>query len=241
MNLCLATPTMHKLVSAGYAKTVAAIGMVCAKHNIPWSMEQVDTAFIVDARNKLVEQFLSRPERTHLLMVDSDSELGFAAVEKIITCGFPFASLPFCMRQIDLQRFYDIVHADDGFGFVNSADATAGSLTWCVDLADNNQPVVDGWVKARRTGFGCVLLAREVLERDWAKGIWFNRTHDVNSNGQVLLSEDMSFCQRFEGIAQPMLCVDQLTLHNGTFSFGAKLIDDQRYFKQLETPETNGA
>lgn len=241
MNLLLATPTMHKLVTSGYAGTIAAVGQVCAKHKIHWAYETADTMFIVDARNKLVEKFLSNPDRTHLLFVDSDSELGFTAVEKIITCGHAFASLPFCMRQIDLRAMYEY---KDQPTFEN---VLATALTWCVDLASNDQQVVDGWVQARRTGFGCVLLERRVLEGptyvtsvDIVAGKastvqtgkmtnWFDRMKDPNPPHDFL-SEDMAFCERVKHIATPMLCVDQVTHHNGTFSFGARLLDDQRYF-----------
>lgn len=250
MNLLLATPTMYKMVSAGYAKTVAAIGMVCAKHSIPWSMEQVDTAFIVDARNKLVELFLARPERTHILMVDSDSELGFQPIEKLLTCGFPFASIPFCQRQIDLRALW-AAGANPLMLFDN---ALASSLTWCVDLEETNERIENGWAYARRTGFGCVLLARTVFDElakprtmsrttelgvaTWQESItegWFDRMTDPNPPHDFL-SEDMAFCERVKNIAKPRLCLDQLTLHNGTFSFGARLIDDRRYFQKLETP-----
>ncbi|MDE2098019.1 MAG: hypothetical protein KGL39_12270 [Patescibacteria group bacterium] len=230
MNLCIATPTMHKLVTAGYAKTIAAIGLVCKKHDIAYSMEMVDTAFIVDARNKLVELFLAKPERTHLLMIDSDSELGFEACEKLITCGYPFASLPFPMRQIDLLNLFvmgiqntEHFMARSRYSFDN---ALAASLTWCVDLGDKEVSVENGWVKARRTGFGCVLLERGLLEA--FPSSWFDRVYE----GGTWLSEDMSFCERVKNFARPMLCIDQLTLHNGTFSFGARLIDDQRYFRR---------
>lgn len=224
MNLCVATPTMHKLVSAGYAKTVAAIGMVCARHEISFKQYvQVDSKFIVDARNELVQKFLDAPHYTHLLMIDDDSELGSAPVEKLLTCGFPFASIPFCQREIDLNALG--AWAQQGLPFES---ALAGSLKWCLDLADNNQPVVDGWVKARRTGFGCVLLERRVLEA--FPGGWFDRMIDPTPPHDNL-SEDMAFCERVKDIATPMLCIDQLTLHNGTFSFGARLIDDRRLFR----------
>lgn len=226
MNLCIATPTMHKLVSAGYAKTIAAIGMVCAKHSIPFAIVMSDTSFIVDARNSLVVEFLKNPDRTHLLMIDSDSELGFAAVEKLLTCDFPFASIPFCTRQIDLEALW-LGGAEE----VPFQSALAGAFKWCLDLADNNQQVQDGWIKARRTGFGCVLLQRSVLEGVAGQYGWFDRMVDPNPPGD-LLSEDMSFCERVRDIATPMLCVDQVALHNGTFSFGARLLDDQRFFKR---------
>lgn len=205
---------MHKLVTAGYACSVAAIGQVCAKHNIKWAYETTDTAFIVDARNNLVEKFLANPERTHLLMMDSDSQLSFQAVEKIVTCGYDFASLPFCMRVIDLEK-------------LRTGVPLASALNWCVDLAPGEQKMENGWFQARRTGFGCVLLARRVLEA--FPGGWFDRMME----NDILLSEDMSFCERVKDVAQPMLCVDQTTYHNGTFSFGARLLDDTRYFARV--------
>lgn len=220
MNLLLATPTMHQLVSAGFSHTVAALGWVCAKHNIKWGYETADTQHVIDARNSLVKQFLSTAA-THILFCDSDSQVGPTAIEKVITSGFPFASLPFCIKRIDLKALGAYAQQQ-----VTYEQAIASSLKWCLDLLPGETEIHNGWIKAKRTGFGFVLLERRML--DWTPDGWFDRLYE--QDGATFASEDMAFCERVKHIATPMLCVDQVTHHNGTFSFGARLLDDQRYF-----------
>lgn len=226
MQIVVATPTMHRQVSAGYSGTVAAIGMVAKRLNIEWRLEQVDTSFIVDARNALTRSFLAQKAATHMLMIDSDSEVPPAAVERLLRSGFEFAALPFPTRRIDLSAFYSVATLG-----MPLASALAASLEWCIKPVEPVVPV-DGWIRAERTGFGCVLLARRVIEAMGDDG-WFN---PLVENG-TQLSEDMSFCVRAKPHAELMILADQVVWHNGTFSYGARLIDDPRLFL---APATQG-
>ena len=226
MNLCIATPTMYSQVNVGYAETLVAIARVCQVRGINLFKIGVDSSDIVTARNMMVMKFLAYSDRTHLLMIDSDSEVGLAAMDKLLASKHLFTALPFCKRQIDLERFY--LHRS----LLTTPEATAAALDWCLELEDGRHDVVDGFMPVRRTGFGCVLLAREVLER--IGEAWFDR---LEIDGE-LLSEDTSFCERARTIARPMLIVDQPVYHCGTFRYGAKFLDDPRYFAQAQKSDS---
>lgn len=224
MNLCIATPTMYSQVNVGYAETLVAIGRVCQVRGINFFKIGVDTSDIVTARNMMVMQFLKHSDRTHLLMIDSDSEAGLKAIDKLLASPHLFSALPFCKREIDLLALW----AAGAHPTMLFEKSLASSLKWCLELEDGLQSVENGFMQVRRTGFGCVLLTRELLER--MGEAWFDRLEI----GGELLSEDTSFCERARHVAKPMILVDEPTYHCGSFRFGAKFIDDPRYFAPVQ-------
>jgi hypothetical protein len=225
MNLCIATPTMYSQVNVGYAETLVSIARVAQVRGINLFKIGVDSSDIVTARNMLVMQFLKYSDRTHLLMVDSDSEVGLKAMDKLLASKHLFTALPFCKRDINLKELQFRLKSNHSL-----EGSLASSLTWCLDLEDGMQEVVDGFMPVRRTGFGCVLLTRELLER--MGEAWFDR---IEVNGEVL-SEDTSFCERARSIAKPFVIVDQAVYHCGTFRYGARFLDDPRYFSVPQKP-----
>lgn len=223
MNLCIATPTMYLQCAAGFAETLVEVGRVCAARGINFYQIGVDSCDVVTARNLLVMKFLGLSDRTHLLFIDFDSKAKLRAIDRLLASEHQFSALPFCKRQINLEEFANRIRTGHSY-----EQALACSFTWCLDFEDGTRPVVDGWMQVRRTGFGCVLLTRELLER--MGEAWFNK---LTINREEL-SEDTSFCERARSIAKPHVLVEEPTWHCGSFHFGTRFLDDPRYFGRTE-------
>lgn len=133
------------------------------------------------ARNFCVEHFL-KTEMTHLLFIDSDVVPPDDALEKLIAADQPFITgLYPSMRQTPageiVKVFNAFVYGDDGNGGYGLLPIMGGE---------------GGIAPIDRAGAGCLLIAREVIEKVGQP--WFK--FQYRENGIMYFGEDIDFCKK---------------------------------------------
>lgn len=172
------------------------------------------TGELVEARNKIVQEFLEQRSADWLWIVDTD--MGFApdTVDRLLAVADPVerpivGALCFSQREsapdgmggwrtMATPTVFDWAHDGDKRGFAVRWDYPKDAVTAC-----------DG------TGMACVLIHHSVFEairdhetptpageKEPAGPVWFNRLPN-HSTGQ-LIGEDLSFCVRARALTIPI-------------------------------------
>lgn len=168
-------------------------------------------ALITHVRNAIVTEFLSRPEKTHLLFIDADMEWSPQTIIRMIRANVPFAAVAY-----PLKRYNPLPPKSD----LTWEGMHTAALTWNVEFHDSGvmtgetslQVTPAGFAKAVRVGSGLMLLRRDMLETmvskyrhtqyHWSQHGGERTSHFglfdlLRDEDDGFVGEDYSFCDRW--------------------------------------------
>lgn len=158
-----------------------------ARHpNVVWG--QTSTMSPESSRNVLVERRLREDQgsTTHFLFVDSDVVIPPEALTAMLGHGAAIVTAP-CPIYFNGRLVWNVANAEGGW--------------WPITRKLTDTPFL-----TKKTGFGCVLIQREVLEKmGWP---WFHMEFQPmgESNKILKTGEDIWFCQRAQTLGYDILC-----------------------------------
>ena len=238
VGLVVATPCFGGQISVIYAaslfklqKTLHASGDIELK-----VLLKDGDALITRARASLAAQFLDDSDATHLLFIDADIGFEPAQVRRLIDCGADMCAAIYPIKRIDWERAKAVIAA-------GRPNPGAAALRYVFEVADPNAVTArGGFAKVRYAGTGFLMIRRSALERMCARypELRYERDHSLeaatpSANRFALfdpmidetgtyLSEDFSFCRRWEAIGGDIWADLQSTLnHVGPMVFRGDL------------------
>ncbi|HTU26604.1 MAG TPA: hypothetical protein VMF30_14450 [Pirellulales bacterium] len=210
-HLLVGTPCYGGVVTTEYLASLLGLQRELAQRSIGFTLEMPASSLITVARNYVVSKVLANPQISHLLFIDAD--LGFdpavvpryLALEKDVVAGiYPIKAMNWAaVRQLP------------------AASPLAGAFHYAVTLPDEEQTLVEGFVRAEYAATGFMLIRRQVLERMVAEHPELKYRHSyahlpsqtatadhlyalfdtaLDVGEQVYLPEDYAFCRRWRAL-----------------------------------------
>lgn len=130
-----------------------------------------------NARNEIVETFLSDPEATHLLFVDADTVPPMDSLDKLLAHDLPIVSAITPIIEYDKDR------KNDSGGFYKKWN--------CVGMDEKFVEPNTGLVPIKGAGSSLILIKREVFEK--MPKPWYRWLHEDDRGKEVEVGEDIHF------------------------------------------------
>ena len=244
-HILIAVPTMAGLMKAKTATTLVMLMRQLTRAGIEAEYLNVDSSDIVYARNFFARQVLESKNLDGLLFVDSDMQFRPALVMKMLGLEADVVGVAYPKRALNLDQYSRAMAEAGAFSQQAKVKALANAYQFTVvpswDTPKVEQlKVVRGFAKMAAAGMGCTLISRAALQA-MIDGKVVERRKDVIDGveqigwgffdclklGDVTLSEDFSFCYRWDRLLGRDLwvCVDEPITHLGDFSHQARYLD----------------
>jgi len=252
VDILIAVPTYDRKIYIETSKSITNTIIALMQEKASGQLVSISScAFISHARNFLVNEFITRKEKTHLLFVDADMEWSPHTILRLLKANVPVAAAPYVAKsyrnqQLRAQQYRDV-------DTVHSA-----TVNWNVVLENpammtgeqKLSPLHQGFTKAERVGAGLLLLRRDCIETMIQKYsdtayFWVNAGDDNESDrnkryyglfntmldeNKVFIGEDYSFCDRWViGCGGEIWCdVDARVAHHGHHRYVGSLQESLR-------------
>jgi hypothetical protein len=249
-KLFIATPMYGGQCGGIFAKSIADLAALCAKHQIPLQLYFLfNESLITRARNYCCDEFM-RSDAQHLMFIDSD--IGFDPQDIIAMMALQIQNKdydiiggPYPKKCISWEK---IKHAVDK----GVADENPGVLEKYVGdyvfnpKAGQTEILLSEPVEVLEIGTGFMLIKKEALLKfqeaytqylyrpdhvrtqhfDGSRKIMMYFQAEVDSKSERYLSEDYWFCQKAQEIGlKTWLCPWMRLQHLGSYIYGGSLVD----------------
>lgn len=234
-HVFLATPCYGGLVTQGYMQSVCALMAAAPSFGLDLTLALLgQDALITRCRNTLVSHFISNPKATHILFVDADISFEPSYVFQLLQ-----AQKSVVAGMYPLKGYY-WDHAYAARLAAGEPAITAG-LHYVGELMPQEKIIRDGYLAtARFAGTGFMLITREAIEQLMvAHPETRYRSIDALRSGAqaapeafalfdcmidqktgVYMSEDFTFCQRWQGLGNEVWLDTSVNLtHTGPSDF----------------------
>ncbi|MCV2876816.1 hypothetical protein OE810_11200 [Rhodobacteraceae bacterium XHP0102] len=211
------------MVATEFMKSLIGATQLFRTARVSFAIKTYEFSDIVMSRNYLLSFFMSHPDFTHALFLDSDLSFSGDQILRLLQFDEDFTVAAYPRRKLRLQAFHDLV-------LDNAARPEEDRLTPQQLLARANGYVLqygpppghefalkrrDGFVTVPGLGLGFSLLRRAVPEQmidtgqaaalprqasqsfRELKGFWDFFGHITDAQGSYKYGEDQSFCQRW--------------------------------------------
>jgi hypothetical protein len=238
--ICL--PTYSEEVHINFAFSLLDLTRALTDSGVSYETLHIASSHIIRARNFFANYFLSRPEFTHLLFLDTDMKFPAEGVLKLLAANKIVAGVAYPFRRFDLDR--SIAPADSGLTMRQWLEKHADYTFAPITNADGDLDFVNGFAEARHIGTGVFLAQREAFEvtKPFAdcytppkqfesmlpSGKFSGFFETIEEDG-VYLGEDVSFCIRARqaGISIWAL-IDQTVVHYGASEVSGQYLQSMR-------------
>lgn len=161
------------------------------------------TGGIVQARNDVALQFLTRSTAEWLFWIDTDMGFAPSTVDQLVASADPderpvMGGLCFMSKEVGLDGLggFRTQPVPTLYRWVKLTEDIHGFQPW-MEYPRNQVVPIDG------TGSACILIHRSALERVFEEyGTFYSRV--PNEGTGQLLSEDLSLCARFGALGIPI-------------------------------------
>lgn len=230
-NILIALPTYDNSVHFDFAMALAKLMGTLKERGIGYEYIHTASSHIIRARNFFASYFLSRPEFTHLLFLDTDMDFSVEAIPRLLAGDKPVAGIACPYRFFDREK--KITGEDVGLSLREWQEKTVDYNTAVLADAEGNSQVFGGWAEVSHIGTGIFLVRRDAVEAmqpltqlyrppsQYAPylpdGHFFGFFDTISEKG-VYLSEDLSFCRRARESGMPVwaLIDEKITHHGGS-------------------------
>lgn len=224
MKLLIAIPSYGGTVTTGCNRSVLQLGAVLQQHKIVSRIITVDEVDVVTARNTLASQLLRDDAFSHLLFIDADMIFGSETVLRLLGAEKPLIGCTYPKREIDLAKLCALAKVHPApIAIAKASSFAVQQHSW------HSTEIRNGMCQVEGLGMGLCLIDRKVFEKLAPKVRRNGAVYgffDQISQGDLLKSEDLSFCARWKTVGgEVWALVDQDIGHVGTFTYRAKLID----------------
>ncbi|MCG5073101.1 hypothetical protein [Paraburkholderia tagetis] len=229
LNILIALPTYDNSVHFDFAMALARLMETFKERGVRFEYIHTASSHIIRARNFFANYFLSHPEFTHVLFLDTDMDFSREAVPRLIAGNKPVAGIACPYRFFDVEK--KITSDDVGLSLREWQEKTVDYNTAIRTDEKGGSTVSNGWVEVNHIGTGIFLIRRDAIEalvpvtqryRPPAQyapylpdGRFYAFFDTVGEKG-VYLSEDLSFCQRVRGVGMSVWAlIDEHIVHHG--------------------------
>lgn len=237
VKVLVATPCFAGMCSAEYMTSMTRLAALASMYRIDISLVTGrQESLITRARNNLASEFLSIPEATHLMFIDSDIGFDPNDVIKLILRDKDVIAATYPQKRLNWAGAQEVA--------VNSGseeEMKIASLIFTHSVADE-----DGFLKTKLNltgevtevdyaGTGFMLIKREVLEKmrdamsddEWyqipgieAKMYDFFKVH-IDKTNRLYLGEDWTFCKIWKEMGGKIWLDESIILkHVGSYTYG---------------------
>jgi len=213
MNVMFATPCHNSMVTMEYTVSMYDLLKHSEKVGLRSSLHILSGSLVTQSRNRLVAQFLSNPNYTHLFWIDSDISFKPEAVFRLLQSGHQVAVGVYPLKRFNWPK--------DGFPSgltLEQIEGRFGSYPFNVlqDDNGNSQSVVDdeGFVEIAEAPCGFMVISRDVFLRmidfypslqyrddqadsDKSDFYWLFFDCMLEASTRRYLTEDFAFCHRW--------------------------------------------
>ncbi|MEL7164655.1 MAG: hypothetical protein AAGL96_04205 [Pseudomonadota bacterium] len=233
MKVLVASPFANDNSTLGYTATVAWLSQLLAERGVPFDYYPAISGDVVLNRNVIAHRFLSDPDATHLIMLDSDMQVEKSVFAHFLAQDHEFMGAVYARRKIDLARFHAEAQAGKDVG-----TAKALASDFIVHFPSTRVAFENHFTPVTGIGLGCVMIARRVFQSILDAGLApqtpdkaahqfgiGNQYHDffrtIRHEDGSMTSEDYAFCQRAtqSGTVQIMGYIGPGVHHTGQFQY----------------------
>ncbi len=243
LNVVVSTPCYGGLMTHVYVTSLLKLMAVLPGQGVRLGLSTAaHDSLVPRSRNALVKAFLDFPGATHLLFVDADIGFEPEAVQRMLAFDQDVVAGMYPVKVIDWDRV-GTAATQARTGTVTPPELRQAGLHFVGVPLLPGEPGFeerDGFVTARYTGTGFMLIKRQVLERMMAgypetqyrtmqtypappeAGAPYHNLFDciVHPETRMYLSEDYTFCHRFRAIGgQIWLDMRSKLRHVGAMEF----------------------
>jgi hypothetical protein len=239
LNVLIALPTYDNSVHLDFAMALARLMETFKERGIGFEYIHTASSHIIRARNFFANYFLSHPEFTHVLFLDTDMDFRREAVPRLLAGNKPVAGIACPYRFFDRER--TITGNDVGLTLREWQAKTVDYNTALVADTAGSAVANDGWVEVHHIGTGIFLVRRDALEAlaastpcyrppaQYAAYLPDGRFHaffDTTDDRGVYLSEDLSFCRRVRAAGMSVWAlIDETIVHHGASAISGQYLD----------------
>ncbi|CAG9189069.1 conserved hypothetical protein [Paraburkholderia tropica] len=229
VNVLIALPTYDNSVHLDFAMALARLMETFKSTGVRFEYIHTASSHIIRARNFFANYFLSHPEFTHILFLDTDMDFSRDAIPRLLAGNKPVAGIACPYRFFDRNK---TITADDvGLSLAEWQEKTVEYNTAILADAQGNGSVANGWAEVSHIGTGIFLVRRDAIDAiapltqlyrppaQYAPYLPDGRFHaffDTVGEKGVYLSEDLSFCRRVrEAGLSVWALIDEKIVHHG--------------------------
>ncbi|MFX1672985.1 hypothetical protein PWR63_12030 [Paraburkholderia sp. A2WS-5] len=229
LNVLIALPTYDNSVHFDFAIALARLMETFKERGVRFEYIHTASSHIIRARNFFASYFLSHPEFTHVLFLDTDMDFSREAVPRLLAGNKPVAGIACPYRFFDVEK--KITSDDVGLSLREWQEKTVEYNTAIRANEQGSSTVSNGWVEVNHIGTGIFLIRRDALvalapltqiyrpPSQYAPYLPDGRFYaffDTIGEKGVYLSEDLSFCQRVRAAGMSVWAlVDEKIVHHG--------------------------
>ena len=236
-ELCLVvgTPCYGRMVTDLYAGSLLKLQMACHERGIRLQVQLMGSyALITRARQNIVADFLANNAATHLLFIDADIGFEPDQVFRLLDFDVPVAAAVYPIKRLDWRKIRESVKAE-------REPLESAALSYMIEFPDPGKVEGNGgFARVSYAGTGFFLIRRNVLMAMIEHYPELRYGHDhkpddrlggspfrsalftciIDSESEVYLSEDFSFCKRWTDMGGEIWAdLESRLTHTGTVSF----------------------
>lgn len=249
VRILIAVPSFRGTVMVYTLQSLMGTVAMFAEFGIQSEFINVDSAEIAQARNTIATFAWRQENFSHLLFVDDDMSFEPEAVMDLLRAGKPIVGCICPKRYLHVDRIWEAGRAG-----LSLEQAKAEGADFVTKLPPSGTlKVADGLAEVEGIGMGITLIRRDVLTTMVDRGLvtkrrihtgeefdsfknsftWGFFDYTPSDDGEFLLSEDLSFCQRWKrGCGGEIWAtVDRQIGHIGNYIYTGRYIDRLRMGK----------
>lgn len=252
VDVLIAVPTYDRQIYIETSKSITNTIVTLMQEKASGQLVSVaGCPFISHARNIIVNNFIEKKEKTHLLFVDADMEWSPHTILRLLKANVPVAAAPYVAKNYDnpLPR---------GQHYRDVDTLHAAALNWNVQFENHAEmtgeqklpPVTQGFAKVSRVGAGLLLIRRDCIDtmiRKYADTEYYFGGFDIDKGrkstqkyfglfntdmdeNKTFVGEDYAFCDRWvKGCGGEIWCdVDARIAHHGHHRYASSLQESSR-------------
>lgn len=244
-RLFVATPSYDGRVAYALESMILHLAAACANQGVEMTRTVLEgTSILPMARNKLTDMFLTESKCSHMLFIDSDIIVDPRDVLLMLMSKHPLVALPCSRRVLAWERLTETAAKNPEYYAENYGELLEAACVPNWEWMPGEHVVVEkNFAPVAHVGTGCMLIAREVLERlaedapivkthksmaedKEVRAIWDNA---IDRERKLYVGEDVAFCHRARKLGyQPMILVSAKTKHVGTFEYRCNVLGELR-------------
>jgi hypothetical protein len=244
-HILIAVPTMAGLMKAKTTTTLIMLMRQLTRVGIEAEYINIDSSDITYARNTYAREVLNSKTLDGLLFVDSDMQFRPALVMRMLALETDVVGAAYPKRTLNLEKYAAAIASAGDSSPAAHAKALARTYQFTVLPSWDNPnlgrfQIRRGFVRMAGVGMGCTLISRAALQamidgkvveprRDIIESVhhlgW--GFFDSVRLGDIALSEDFSFCYRWNKMLgrDIWVCIDEAVGHLGEHSHEARYLD----------------
>jgi len=246
-NVFFALPCYDSHVTEPFMMSLLPAFLYYKEIGLKCSVTTISDSLIARARNSLVAKFMSNPEYTHIIFIDSDIQFDKEAVLKLLWHNQDVIAGSYPVKEINWDNVKEAAKND-----VEAKDLPSHATRHVINIGIADQKSINiknGAMEVYEAGTGFMLIKREVFEKMFKKYKKLQYKDDTGSlfgaelkNAYALfnsyvdddgrfLSEDYGFCRYWQKMAGKIYIEPTINLiHFGRMKYQGNMLD---YIKRI--------